>query len=452
MSVATQENDEEDRGGDAADDVRDGGRADQSVTVEEAVQNEHQGNIEDALAEQGEHQRFLHVSRRLEERDDGVRPRREGSADAKDAEEGGAVAVREVVGGDEDPDQLPREEQSRPHAEKRYDERGRRREPDDPAHPGTVARGVVVTDQGKHALRHPAHHAVRQHIDLFRDADTRLRGGAVSRHQLFEHGVGDVLAQGHQASGNPDRNDVARDPAAEHSRPRLDRQDQTPAVRQNEDGVVDQRDDVRDHRGERRAEHFVSAREDHEHKDRVERDVAKTADHDAETRLERAPLRTDQVGEQGIGRGDDAPRRDGDQEVFPRQRMNVRVAAAEQVDEPIDEQKRAERVDGGGEHASPERERRSHPRLVAFAAAEQTGNHACAADPEQVGDSRQEHERRHTDGHRRDLRVRAGQPDEVGVRHIINNKDDLSEHRRQGKRHDRPDDTKYWYGWAIDIS
>ena len=98
-----------------------------------------------------------------------------------------------------DTGKLPGEHQVNDHTDARRADGGYLGDPHGVPHALSVSRRKVIADQGQRALRNAANDAVRQHVDLLRDADARLHGKAGKRHQFIQYRVRDVFKQGHDA-------------------------------------------------------------------------------------------------------------------------------------------------------------------------------------------------------------------------------------------------------------
>ena len=88
-------------------------------------------------------------------------------------------------------------------------------------------------------------------------------------------------------------------------------------------------------------------------------------------------------------------------------------------------------------NSRPDAERGGVARFFALVRTKTAGNQAGAAQSEQVGKRRQEHEARHSERCRRDLQWIVELSDKERIRHVVNDRDKLADDRRNGQRQDR---------------
>ena len=198
-----------------------------------------------------------------------------------------------------------------------------------------VAGGVVIRYKRQSALGYPAHDGVGEHIHLFGDADAGLNGDSVRADKLIEHGVGNVLEEGHNAGRYSGVHYLGGDSVPEHFAARLEAQARLLPKHEKDDYEVNERDKVRQRSRDRGAKRLISRRQDLEHKQGVERYVHYAAEGDARARINSPSLASDKVREQGADRSRHTAQHHGDGDVLRSVAVDEGVCPAEQVDEGI---------------------------------------------------------------------------------------------------------------------
>ena len=174
-----------------------------------------------------------------------------------------------------------------------------------------------------------------------------------------------------------------------------------------------------------------------EHKDeqRVERHVQHAAEGNADARLPGIALGANQMRQLGAEHrrnGADADRPEYIGHAVA-QRFLVRAEDRQQHRPERQRQQPVEQRDG---RARPDAERGGMRRLFAVFQAEAARDQARAADAEQVGLRRHQHEQRHGDRCGGNLIRVVELADVIGVGHVIDHGDDLTDDRRQRQRRD----------------
>lgn len=172
---------------------------------------------------------------------------------------------------------------------------------------------------------------------------------------------------------------------------------------------------------------------EHEDEQGIECDIQNSTEGDAETGLTGVALRADQMRECGIENGRRGAEADCPEKVPAREIMRLLVCAqnGQQRRQKQQHQQAVGRSDPGG---APETEGRAVPGLFAVADAETAGDQTGSADAEEIGKSGQKDEQGHGDGRGGHLIRVAELADEKGIRHVVNDGDDLTEDRRDGQR------------------
>ena len=116
--------------------------------------------------------------------------------------------------------------------------------------------------------------------------------------------------------------------------------------------------------------------------------------------------------------------------VFPGVGQRVR-AGSQQAQERVAEQEQEQADSSADSQRDPETESADAPRLLRLLLSQQTGQQGAAALAEDVAERHQDHKDRRADGNAGDQEGIAGLRNEIGVREIVDDRDDRAEHHRQ---------------------
>lgn len=396
------------------------------------VQDEHQRHVETALAQHGQQQRAVFFARRLKDGDRDEADRRGQHRPAYDAQKSravgdGLVAVDERAYERFGAGQRDRQTyQRKAECACRHEQHGR-------AHSPAVAGRVVVADQRQRALRYALSDRERSHIDALCDADAGDRRVAIRRHEIVDDEVGAGRQHGHQTCRKPDRHHRKRRPARKGG---FDRSESDHSAQfEHEHDEVERGDAIGDERRQRRAGH-PHAQAPIEDEQGVERDVEDAAERQTYPRMHRLALGAHQMGEHGREHGRDGAGDDRVDQVVDCI-LQSHPVRSERGQERFAEQSEHEREHRRDRNAAPYRERGRAPRPVGIARAECARHHRRAAYSEQVGGRGQEHIDGQAQRDRRDHRLVAQPADKEGVGEVVDDRDQLADHRRQYERDDR---------------
>ena len=155
-----------------------------------------------------------------------------------------------------------------------------------------------------------------------------------------------------------------------------------------------------------------------QYEQRVEQHVDDPARRDAHRRGEGAPVRADEVGEDGVEDGERAAHGDDPAGIAAGEGVCL-VRCAAQAQNRRGEQRKQHAERRAREQCEPEAHRTDLPRAVTVAAAEELGDAPRAAHGEEVRERRHQKRHRVRQRHRRRLRRVVEQADEIGVREVI---------------------------------
>ena len=143
------------------------------------------------------------------------------------------------------------------------------------------------------------------------------------------------------------------------------------------------------------------------------------------------------MGQQGVEGGGQTAYDHGEGQVLYGVIMHQRIGAAQQIHKGPGEEPRAQRIHQRQGRAAPEREGSRVLGPLQSPRAQRPGDDAGSAHAEQVGDGLQEHKGGHTDRGGSDHGVAAGQADKERIGHVVQNQNDLADHRGHGQLEDR---------------
>ena len=141
--------------------------------------------------------------------------------------------------------------------------------------------------------------------------------------------------------------------------------------------------------------------------------------------------------QQRVQRGGQTADDHGKGQVFHGVIMHQRIGAAQQIHKGPGEEPRAQRIQNRYRGAAPEGEGGRILGPLQIPCAQSPGNHTGAAYAEQVGNRLQKHKGGHADRSGGNHGIAAGQADKKRVGHIVQNQNDLADHRGKSQTDDR---------------
>ena len=195
--------------------------------------------------------------------------------------------------------------------------------------------------------------------------------------------------------------------------------------------IVGDRQQIGQHRGQRRARDAHAKREDEQG---VERDVDDRAEHHPQHRVFGRALRADELPER-VGKQDRGRAEQDDPQIVERERVGF-CRGAEQRNELRQEQESGAEKQDAQPQTAPEAERGGFAGVFGLPLAELAGDEGTAADSEQDSQRRQRHKHRRGERDGRHLKFVAGLADEKGIGQIVEDRDEVAGHRRYGEPQD----------------
>ena len=299
-------------------------------------------------------------------------------------------------------------------------------------HPPVIPGGVVEGDDGQHALADADVDGVGQALHLHHDADARQHQVAVGGGQAVEADVGQVKQAGQHGGGDADGEKVS--PVflpGGGGVPEAQAQGGFPGGLFVGDQQVGAGESIGKGGGDGRAGDLLAPGQQDEHEQRVQQAVEDPAGAQAEAGLARVARVPQQMGQGGGEDGRQTADDDDDQGVAAGIADGL-VRCAKEAEQRVQKKAGQDGIEQGDGHGPPEAEGADLPGPVLRAAAVQPGDQTAPADAQEVRQCDVQHDQRQRQrGGRGHVGV-AGPPDKIGVHHVIDQVDQLTDDGRYG--------------------
>ena len=298
------------------------------------------------------------------------------------------------------------------------------------AHALAVAGAVIVGDQRHHALTDAHAHVEREALHLEYDADGGQRHIVIGDHQFVDDDVVQVEQERGQRRGHTHGKHGGGVFPLWQARAGREGNDRIAPEADEDDGEVEEGHAVGKTGGDARAQHLRAFGQQHEHEQRIKGDVQKPAEDDAGACLPGHADAADEVGKHVGKHRRHAAKYDDAHGVLPGVFVGP-LPRAQQGKQRTHEHADAHREQRRDRQPQIQRKGADAPGLVRLALPEQAGDQRTAADARQPGQTQGdvEHGQDQRSG-RHHVRV-VGLADIKGVRHVVDEYDELTDHRRQ---------------------
>ena len=301
-------------------------------------------------------------------------------------------------------------------------------------HPFIIFRGEIIPDQRQHALGHPRRYCERHHIHLFGDTDPRHRFIGIGNHQLIQRDIGHYAHQVHQAAGQAHQKHLTRDPQSQAILPGIERNIRRAAAPGNQYQKISCGDHIGKHRCGRRP---CDLHPERENKYGIQNDVQHPAQRHAEAGLPGISLCAHQMCKLLIEHCWDCAERDGPENILAAKLVRLAVRSGRRQHKAA-QQIQHSPVNEGDENGCPDAERRRFFRPVMIARPQAARDQARAPNAEQVRQPCEKNEHRHTQRYGRHLVGIPDLADEKRIRHIVDHRNKLADHRGDHEQDHRP--------------